>query len=209
MNLVALGDLLPAASREYEKADRLYRLGFVTEAGLRLGRTVEAALYSISRDLDVSLSEKVIEDIEVIRKTLQDKGIGIMRKAQDASEVRRLAEVSKSLSEAIAFLIGDGKRREGVPLAEPRRVDGLVRELIQLAPNEDTKAKLKRQQSVLRSIRDARNKAAHADPLGQSRELGPAEYDELLASVAEFLNVLVYIAIGVRGSKCGHPGAAV
>src|SRR5687768_5889266 len=105
MNVVALRDLLPAAAREYERADVLHEAGFVTEAGLRLGRAVEAALYSIARDLDVSLTDKVIGDIEAIRKTLQDQGIDIMRKAQDVDPVRRLAEVTKSLSEAIAYLI--------------------------------------------------------------------------------------------------------
>jgi len=208
MNVVALRDLLPAAGREYEKADMLYEAGFVTEAGLRLGRAIEAALYSIARDLDVSLTDKVIEDIEAIRKTLRDRGIDIMRKAQDGSQVRRLAEVSKSLSEAIASLIGDDKRREGAPAMEPRRVEAQVRELIQSAADDLTKAKLKRQQGVLASIRDARNKAAHADPSGGVRELAAEEYEVLLASVKEFLGVLIYIAIGVRAAQGNRAAAA-
>jgi hypothetical protein len=124
-----------------------------------------------------------------------------MSKAQDESQVRQLAEVSKSLSEAIAYLIGDDKRRKGSPSSEPRRQDSLVRELIQLVEGQDTKAKLARQQSVLGAIRDARNKAAHADPSGGPRELVAKEYQELHTVVEEFLNVLVNIAIGIRAAR--------
>jgi hypothetical protein len=201
MNVIALRDLLPASASEYEKAGRLHEAGFVTEAGLRLGRAVEAAVYSIARDLGVSLTDKVIKDIEAIRNTLNAKSINIMRKSQDVSQVRQLADVSKSLSEAIAFLIGDDKLREGEPTVEPRRQDALVRELIQLVEGKETKAKLKRQQNVLGSIRDARNKAAHADPSGVPRELVAEEYQKLHEDVEEFLNVLVRIAIGIRAAK--------
>jgi len=201
MNVSVLRDLLPAAATEYEKASNLHDSGFVTEAGLRLGRAVEAALYSIARDLDVSLTDKVIEDIENIRKALAAKSVVIMRKAGDANQVRSLSDVSKSLSEAIASLIEDDNLRMGAPSTEPRRIDALLRDLLQVLENADTKAKLNRQQSVLMAIRVARNKAAHADPSGYPRELSEEEYQGLFSAVKEFLAALVNISIGVRASK--------
>jgi hypothetical protein len=201
MKVGVLRDLLPSAAIEYEKACKLHDAGFLTEAGLRLGRAVEAALYSIAREMDVSLTDKVIKDIEKVQDGLTAKSSTIMRRSKDASQVRGLADVSKLLSEAIASLIGDESLRMGIPSKEPKRTGALFSDLLQLLDDEDKKNKLNRHRGLLGPIMDVRNKAAHADPSGNPRELSVEEYRELLGVVDEFLTALVHIAIGTSATK--------
>ncbi len=45
-----------AVARELTRAEQLAEQGFYSEAGLRLGRAIEAGLYSIARELNIDLT---------------------------------------------------------------------------------------------------------------------------------------------------------
>lgn len=196
-----LAGLMPASAREFDLACRLQEAGFLTESGLRLGRAVEAGLYAVARELVLPLTDTVVREIEHLCSGLREKGHEIMRGPEDASKVRQLADVSKNLSEAIAYLVEYPERRKGVPRDAPRRSEALAREMIKLVPEVSLKAQLGRQKLVLRDIQDARNNTAHADIDGGARELSTDEYQKLRKDVEEYLLTLCKVMIGIRASK--------
>ncbi len=186
--------------RELARAEHLAERGFYTEAGLRLGRVIEASLYSIARELGLDLTNRSIERLANLADTLRQNEIGIMRR-RSASEVRQLSNVSKRLSEAIAHLTQDELLREGELDDRPRPNEQLFRELLINIVDTTVRQRLETNQAILRTIQEQRNIAAHAALDGSERELDRSDYAGLIGEVSLFLSALLDCIISERARR--------
>ncbi len=187
----------PDVEREILAAGKLETAGFYTEAGLRLGRAWEAAMYAAAREFNLPLTDVTIEEIDNLRRQLQDR-MGKIIQEKTPNAVRGLAEISKKLSEAIAALTENAVAREGQPSESPRRTDALLREFLRIAPTSRLQRQLAREGSETAIIRKLRNRVSHAALDGGERELSKDQYTEMNEAVENFLVALTGAVLGFR-----------
>ena len=190
--------------RELDRAERLAERGFYTEAGLRLGRVIEASLYTIADELGLDLTNRSIEKLANLGDSLRQNEINIMRK-RTVDEVRLLANISKRLSEAIALLAQNELVRQGELDERPRPNEQLFRELLIKIIDDTVRQRLETNKDLLRTIQNQRNVAAHAALDGSERELDKADYDNLLGEVRLFLAALLDCIISERARRIWEP----
>lgn len=190
--------------RELDRAERLAEHGFHTEAGLRLGRVIEASLYSTAHELGLDLTNRSIERLANLADALRQNEVNIMRRRTDA-EVRLLSNVSKRLAEAIAHLAQDELLRKGVLDDRPRPNEQLFRELLINIVDTTVRQRLETNQDLLRTIQRQRNVAAHAALDGSERELDRSDYESLIDEVRLFLISLLDCVISERARRIWEP----
>ena len=195
-----------AVVRELDRAEHLAQRGFYTEAGLRLGRVIEASLYSVADELGLDLTNRSIERLSNLTDSLRQYEVSIMRK-QTVDEVRLLSNVSKRLSEAIAHLAQDELLREGVLDERPRPNEQLFRELLIKIMDTAVRQRLETNKDLLRTIQEQRNIAAHAALDRSEHELDKSGYEKLIEEVHLFLAALLDCIISERARRIWEPKA--
>ena len=195
----AYESLLPEAKVEMDKAKGLTALNLYTEAGVRVGRAVEAGLYAFARDIGAPVTDMRLQSLIRARNKLAECEVSIL-KEKSIEQVKGLAHVAKFLSQAIAVLAEDISTRDGLPTDEPKRTGALLNEIAQLTGDEVLARKVKSERAPLAEIMAWRNHAAHADPAGGTRELDEAGYMELEAKAESLLNSLSGYRVGARSA---------
>ncbi len=185
----------PSAPRELEAARALAAARHFTEAGLRLGRGLEACLYDAARMLNLQITDRVLANLEGLRETLRGDMIGILRHGSSES-VRRLANAASGLSIAIATLSESAAARAGVASETPRNPEAIFRDLLAMSPGKSFRRKLESHQASIREVRILRNAAAHASLHGLPNELSEQEYLRMLGSLDGFMLSLCLLCIG-------------
>jgi adenine-specific DNA methylase len=194
----------PSVVHELNHARTLANDGSYTEAGLRVGRAVEAGLYSAASELQIDLTNRSIAYLDRIQNALRSAQVTIMRK-RTSDEVRSLANVSKNLSEAIAQLAENELLRGGELDDSPRANEQLFRELLQLITDDTRRSHLESHKAVLEIIRVKRNHAAHPALDGSERELAKTDYEELLEGAELFLEALSEAVVGESARQVWAP----
>ena len=195
-----------AVASELDRAAQLADRGFYTEAGLRLGRTIEAALYSTAHILGIDLTNRTIKNLTSLNSSLRAIELQIIRKG-GLDEVRQLANVAKNLSDAVAHLAVDESLRSGVLEEQPRPNEALFRELLGKIADRNVQRRLRANEALLRTTQIHRNAAAHAALDGSERELDEADYEDFVQGTHSFLSVLLDCIVSERARKVWEPSS--
>ncbi|MDA7525304.1 hypothetical protein N8667_06945 [Verrucomicrobia bacterium] len=201
-----------SVSKELKQAKALLDSKFMTESGLRLGRATEAALYSTARELGISLSDKSIQKLGMIREKLSQYENEITQSASANSEndqdldssdkkILNLAKVSSDLSKAIWELTKDKTSRVGVESLGTKNIHSISKEILRLMQGSQTKTNFKKHMDLIKAIFKTRNDTAHSSHNCADRELESKQYFELLDNCELLLNVLLAIHIGAISEK--------
>lgn len=185
-----------AVAFELKEANKRAQKQLMTEAVMRLGRATEATLYAVAREYGVNLQLHIPE-----LAALQDSLRGIeakILKSGDVSEVKKLAELSKQLSEAIAALMESEDSRGGASGDRVRGNDSILSELILAVDDPSSKRRLGQNKELLRSIMTQRNSGAHASLTGELRETDPSIFPGLAEEFLSFITAVLEVAIGER-----------
>ena len=191
----------PAVWDELSRAAALARRKYYTEAGIRLGRAVEAALYCTARELDLEVSDRRIDEFVTLTDQLWQKEAQIIRK-KTAGDVERLAEIAGGLTKLVCNLAANADARTGRQSSEPKRTLALLREMSgalgRRSPSDSVA--LQRHAPLLQEIQDSRNRAAHASISGETRELNAAEVSQMAADASTVIRGLLNIIVGARAA---------
>ena len=90
--------------RELKKSQALVEQEFYTEAALRLGRAVEASIYSTARDLRVSVSIAGLETLDQIGYEIQTAQVNIAQ-GQEKDGVKKLLKCANQLINVVDKLL--------------------------------------------------------------------------------------------------------
>jgi hypothetical protein len=183
-----------AVAFELGEAQARSESGLYTEAVMRLGRATEATLYAVARKFGINLLLH-IPQLAALQKAVRGIEVSIL-KNREASEVKKLADISKQLSQAIATLMENESSREGTSGDRPRGNDSILAELIEALSDADAKRRLGRTKGLLTKIMTERNSGAHASPDGTRRETDPGKFPELAKDFQEFIEILIEAASG-------------
>lgn len=173
-----------------------------TEAGLRVGRSIEATLYALARANCVDLQDKMLPELKAVKDKIRQAEVRILRN-NDLAEVQQLAEASKLLSIAIAKLSRSTSANVGEFCDEAKKPNSLLGELISaLEQNQNKEAaqKLRTFQPLLGKLTEHRNTAAHAALDGNPREIGADDFGDFAESTAYFIERSLQLLIGASTS---------
>lgn len=185
----------PQIWSEIIKSEDLFEKGFYTEATVRLGRCIERCLYGTGIELGLDIKNREISCLSGLNHTLRDVEIQVI-KHRNIEHVRKLANISKRLCEAILELVQNPDCREGRLNEYPRRNEQLFREILLLV-DESTKRRLESQRELLREIQTLRNLAAHASAEGEMNEISQQSYLNFEQNVSALLETLLNFRIGL------------
>lgn len=189
--------LSPEASAEMDRVATLKHSGFITEAAVRIGRAIEAALYSVAVELGKPVRRVAIPELSKVRNQLDSAESTQIRRADQVASVE-LAEAAKLLTHATAVLAANEQSRIGEPTSTPRSIDGILRELIGDVGEPALRQKLVAIKERLRGVMDLRNRGAHAAMDGAAREVELVELEEAELFVHESLEHLAACLLQVR-----------
>jgi hypothetical protein len=192
-------DLPAAVLRELRRADDLANARAYTEAALRLGRAVEAALYASGRAFNIRLENRSITSLAGVQDKVQEIQ-SILVDNRDTRSVRLLAEVSSMVATCIAELVENEDLRIGMIDPKPRSVVTIFETLVRKTKNQNVNRRLKENGPFLESIMRRRNDAAHADVQGNLREFTEEEYAKLRVDMGQFLDELLRIEVEIRAA---------
>jgi len=186
--------------RELKRSQALVEQKFYTEAALRLGKAVEASIYSTARQLRIRVSIAGLERLDNISDEIEVAQVTIAQN-QSKEGIKKLLKCIKDLASTVDTLItsnpakqSDSQSRER-PLRN-RQLFKAFKEQIGKSPENigsDKNAiisRLKVEESQLESISSIRNRAAHASLNGDEREVDREEYINLVEKVNTFINAL-------------------
>ena len=171
-----------------------------TEAVMRLGRATEATLYAVGREFGVKL-QLHIPQLSDLQTTLRGHEAKILKRSNTTDEVKKLANISKQLSQTIALLMESESYREGREGDHPRGNDSILNELIEAIEDVDSKKRLAGTKTQLQAIMGERNAGAHASPSGEVRETDPEIFPNLSTDFQQFIRTLIDVAIGERARR--------
>lgn len=183
-----------AVAHELHAAASRYQAGLFTEAVMRLGRATEASLYAVAREFGINVNLHI-----PALSVLQDSILGMQArilKIRTTEEVKKLAVISKQLSEAIAVLMEDADSRSGVSCDRPRGNNAILSEVVAAVGDPGSKRRLGMNGPLLEKIMRQRNAAAHAALTGELREIEAVDFSQLAEDFQEFIDCILDIAIG-------------
>lgn len=189
--------LPPEVDAEMDRVAALKHSGFITEAAVRIGRAIEAALYSVAVELGKPVRRVAIPELRKVRDQLDNAESNQMRRADQVAAVE-LAEAAKLLNQATAVLAANEQSRLGRATDTPRSIDGILRELIGEVGEPALKQKLVSVKERLRDVMDLRNRGAHACMDGGAREVELTELEEAEVFVRDSLEHLAACLLQVR-----------
>ena len=185
-----------AVAFELVEAEARVKGGLHTEAVMRLGRATEASLYAVAREFGVDLRLH-IPQLNKLHGALKGLEVRFL-KNRETSEVKKLADVSRLLSQAIAVLMESEETRAGKPGERVRANDGILSDLIEAMGDAASKRRLSKTKPLLSKIMKERNAGAHASPDGARRETDPDGFPSLADDFGAFIQTLIEVAIGER-----------
>jgi len=179
-------------------ADRLAADSYYTEAALRLGRATEATLYAVARELGMPLTNQTIKSLSKFKDMIDERIVRILKKG-DFTEVKGLAQVVENLAETIAELASNTQLLAGEDdHGNTRPTEQILRALISLVDDSQTKRQLGMSAELLRSVQDNRNRSAHASTDGSRREFTEDEYLDYSKTVESFLILIFNLVVAQR-----------
>jgi hypothetical protein len=187
---------LDAVAHELVEASSRASAGLYTEAVMRLGRATEATLYGAAREFGIKL-QLHIPKLGELQDALRGVEAGILRKGH-ADEVRKLADISKQLAQAIVLLMEDSDARSGQTGERVRGNDSILSEIVGAIEDPSAKRRLGLNKGLLLEIMGERNSGAHASPTGDLREADRAIFPELEEKFYEFIEAILDVTIGKR-----------
>ena len=183
-----------AVAHELIEASKRSEAKLYTEAVLRLGRATEASLYAVAREFGINL-QLHIPKLAELQNALRGVEANILKK-RDATEVKKLADISKQLAQAIAILMEDSESRNGKSGDRVRGNDSILNEIIDVIDEPGSKRRLGMNKPLLDKIMGERNSGAHASPTGELRETDLDRFPELEGDFQEFIESIIDVAIG-------------
>ena len=192
--------LPPEVAAEMNRVSALKQSGFITEAAVRIGRAIEAALYSVAVELGKPVRRVAIPELSKVRNQLDSAESNQIRRVDQVASVE-LAEAAKLLTQATAVLAANERSRLGEATSTPRSIDGILRELIGDVGEPALRQKLISVKERLRSVMDLRNRGAHASMDGADREVELVELEDAELFVRESLQHLAACLLQVRVSR--------
>ncbi len=93
-----------AVYRELKKSQALVEQKFYTEAALRLGRAVEASIYSTARELGVSVSLAGLERLDQIGDEIKVSQVTIAQ-GQKEKGIKKLLKCVKDIADVVDTLV--------------------------------------------------------------------------------------------------------
>jgi hypothetical protein len=205
-----------AVYRELKKSQFLVEQGFYTEASLRLGRAVEACIYSTARQLGVSVSMifPVSEQLDKIVNEIEAAQISIAQQ-QTKEGIKKLLECMKKLASAIDGAVEDISKpsnSESLEKPFPNREKPFPNQALYKSfqakvgklPDSSTFDKnalikrLNNEQSQLANLSKIRNKSAHANLKGEENEVNREEYIDLANKVSTVIDTLFIVKLNMQ-----------
>lgn len=197
------GVISDSIARELTAAKSLSESEMYTEAGLRLGRCIEASLYSLARASNVDLQDRILPELKSTKDKIKQAEVRILRKSS-LNEIQHLAEASKHLSLAIAKLSQSAHSALGESADEPKKLNSLLGELIGAlgdSGNSDAARQLREFQPLLGRLTQIRNTAAHASLDGSSREIAADEFQEFAEASGLFIERALQLLVGTQSTR--------
>lgn len=200
-----------AVYRELKKSQALVERQFYTEAALRLGRAVEASIYSTARELSVSVSLAGLERLDQIGDEIKVSQVAIAQ-GQKEKGIKKLLKCVKDLADVVELLVSPsssqktkGQSRER-PLPNRQLYKAFQDQIDLLESKQDfgkdsIKAKLGKESSQVDDLLQIRNKAAHASLDGNEREVDREEYINLASKVSTVIETLFNIRLMMQSFK--------
>jgi hypothetical protein len=184
---------------ELKRVNELIKNKLFTEATMRLGRATEATIYAVAREFGINL-QLHIPELSNIQTQIRQFEASILKK-KTTIEVKKLSNISKQLSDAIAELMENEDLRSGSEHAGSRGNDSIFKEIIFLIDDKPTQKRLGQKVELLRSIMDQRNNGAHACPLGNIREIDCRSMPSITENFQDFIQTLLEAAVGDRARR--------
>lgn len=196
----------PAVYRELQKSQALVGHGFYTESALRLGRAVEASIYSTARLFGISVS---VAGLSRLNNIIDEIGAAQVMIAQGQldSGIKKLLKCIKDLADAVELLVVpkpniSPKQSRERALANRQLYEALKEQIgkLEIKDKNTIRAKLGKESSQVDEIAVIRNKAAHASLDGEEREVNREEYIDLVGKVSTVISTLFDIRVILQSS---------
>jgi hypothetical protein len=200
-----------AVYRELKKSQALVEQKFYTEAALRLGRAVEASIYSTARELGVSVSLAGLERLDQIGDEIKVSQVTIAQ-GQKEKGIKKLLKCVKDIADVVDTLVAPsndqktkGQSRER-PLPNRQLYKAFQDQIDLLEIKQDfgkdsIKAKLGKESSQVDDSLQIRNQAAHASLDGNEREVDREKYMDLASKVSTVIETLFDIRLMMKSFK--------
>ena len=195
-----------AVYRELKKSQLLVEHGFYTEASLRLGRAVEACIYSTARLLGMSVSVAGLSRLNQIGDEIGAAQVMIAQ-GQSDNGIKKLLKCIKDLADAVDILVvpkpnisPKQSREKNLP---SRQLYNAIKEQIgklEIKDKSTISAKLGKEFSQVDELLRIRNNAAHASLDGEEREVNREEYTDLVGKVSTVISTLFDIRVILQSS---------
>ncbi|MEI6328535.1 MAG: hypothetical protein WCP16_04845 [Pseudanabaena sp. ELA645] len=189
--------------RELRKSQLLLENGFYTESALRLGRAVEASIYSTARLLGMSVSAVGVKQIGDIANRLNGVQISIAQ-GESQKGIQKILACIKDLADEVSQLTVPTRKNnfseEKTPLPIQQLYGAFKDHIKNLESNENfdktaIQSRLGQEQSQVKDLFFVRNKAAHASLDGNEREVSYEDYQKLVSKVSTVISTLFDIRL--------------
>jgi hypothetical protein len=189
--------------RELKRSQALLEYGFYTEASLRLGRAVEASIYSTARLLGMSVSAVGVKQIGNIANRLNGVQISIAQ-GESQKGIQKILECIKDLADEVNQLTVPTRKNnfseEKIPLPNQQLYGAFKDRIRKLESNKNfdktaIESRLGQEQSQVKDLFSVRNKAAHASLDGDEREVNFEDYQKLVGKVSTVISTLFDIRL--------------
>lgn len=164
--------------------NRLVESALYTEAGVRIGKACEAAVYSAAKSWEVGSSYRVVPLIESLRNDLRSVEVSIM-KDLNIDAVKKISDTSRSITKLAIELTEHQNKRSGADSSsEKKTVFEMIKDLkAKIAPVDIGKARrLDQLSDDIKGIMTFRNTCAHANVDGKPVVVTR----EMIVEIAEF-----------------------
>jgi hypothetical protein len=195
-----------AVYRELQKSQALLEHGFYTESALRLGRAVEASIYSTATLLGISVSVAGLSQLDHIGDEIKVAQVIIAQGHLD-NGIKRLLNCIKGLADAVDILVvpkqnTTQKQSRERPLPNRQLYKAFNEQIgkLEIKDKNTIRAKLGRESSQVDELGEIRNKAAHASLDGEEREVNREEYMDLVGKVSTVISTLFEIKVILQSS---------
>ncbi|WP_190315952.1 hypothetical protein [Pseudanabaena sp. UWO310] len=195
-----------AVYRELKKSQALVEQEFYTEAALRLGRSVEASIYSTARDLGVSVSVAGLGTLDQIGDKIKVAQVTIAQ-GQVTDGIKKLLECISDLVRSVDLLVESNNSQQSIaasrerPLPNRQLYKAFQEQIGRLPENNGTfdrnaiRKRLGMESSQVDELLQIRNKAAHPSLDGNEREVDMEEYINLVGKVSTVIATLFDIKL--------------
>jgi uncharacterized membrane-anchored protein YhcB (DUF1043 family) len=186
-----------AVDREVRRSVELAKGEFYTEATLRLGRALEAGIYAVARlmNIDLTATAKVNYELESVQSKLEEAQDKIWL-SRSPDNIALLTDVMKKLSDAMATLIqSPNEQLKKTGKTQARSNSKLYLSLADKVTDSYLKNRLRSTMTQVIKVQNIRNNAAHAALDGSEREIDKADFEELISTFINAMEILFEVFI--------------